>query len=192
MSDRVLMQSLETPRLWLRCPLPGDGMAVYEGVMETLVQLRQWPDSLPWAQNEQSPRASEDYCQSCYAACVMRLAWPMVIVDKASAQFVGTVGFHYMDWTQRVWELGYWCRSSFQGTGRMSEAVQALSEAAGATWPDMRLTSRVDARHQASIKVLQRSGYILDKEETQVADSGEEHLVLHYIWARVPHTGQWG
>lgn len=190
MTDAVFAQSLETARMWLRCPLPGDGVAVYEGVMETLTQLREWPDSLPWAQNEQSPRVSEDYCQTCYAAWVMRVTWPMLMLDKSSAQFAGTVGFHHIDWTNRVWELGYWCRSSFQGQGRMTEAVQALSMAAHKAWPDMQLTSRVDARHLASIKVLERSGYQLLKEEAQAASSGEDRLVLHYAWGRALQTGQ--
>lgn len=183
-------QVIETPRMWLRCPLPGDGMAVYLGVQETLSQLRSWPDSLPWAQNEQSARVSEDYCQTSYAAWVMRVTWPMLMIDKTTGQFTGTVGFHHIDWTNRVWELGYWCRRSCQGQGRMTEAVKALSDAASKSWPDMQLTSRVDERNKPSIKVLERAGYVLVKKEKQAVAEDKERLVRHYALVRLAQTGQ--
>lgn len=190
MSEPGFAQILETPRMWLRCPLPGDGVAVYEGVAETLAQLRKWPDSLPWAQNEQSARVSEEYCQTCYAAWVMQVTWPMLMFDKATERFVGTVGFHHIDWSKRTWELGYWCRLSQQGQGLMREAVEAFTKAAGHAWPNMQLTARADARNLASIKVLERAGYQLVNEEKQLGDSGESRLVRHYAWGRALQTGQ--
>lgn len=190
MSELGFVQCIETPRMWLRCPWPGDGMAVFEAVAETLAQLREWPDSLPWAQNEQSPRVSEDYCQTCYAAWVMQVTWPMLMFDKSTEQFVGTVGFHHIDWINRTWELGYWCRLSMQGQGRMSEAVQVFTRTASHAWPDMQFVSRADATNMASIKVLERAGYALVKEEKQVGDSGLERLIRHYAWGRTLHTGQ--
>ncbi len=186
----VLAQQLESPRMWLRCPLPGDGELVHAGVLDSLASLREWPDSLPWALNDQSVRASEDYCQTCYAAWVMRVAWPMLIFDKTSGSFMGTVGFHHMDWNRGQWELGYWCRVSFQNQGRMTEAVQTLTDAARQAWPQMQLISRVDKRHLASIKVLERAGYRSVQEESLVSSSGENRVVLHYAAGRALQTGQ--
>lgn len=190
MSFPAFMQLIETPRMWLRCPLPGDGELVYQGVAESLTPLREWPDSLPWAQNEQSIRVSEDYCQTCYAACVMQVSWPMLIFDKATEAFMGTVGFHHIDWRKQVWELGYWCRLSFQKQGRMVEAVQALTKQAAHAWPDVRLTARVDKDNLASCKVLERAGYQLQNEESITAATGSDRVVLHYAFARALHTGQ--
>jgi RimJ/RimL family protein N-acetyltransferase len=190
MNSPAFLQLIETPRMWLRWPLPGDGEALYRGVSESLQQLRQWPDSLPWAQNEQSPRVSEDYCQTCYAACVMQVAWPMLLIDKASEDVIGTVGFHHIDGVQRIWELGYWCRWPYQKQGRMSEAVLALTEAALGSWPGVQLTSRVDQRNVASVKVLERAGYECVREERTTAASGSVHVVLHYACSRPPQTGQ--
>ena len=53
MNEAVFAQSLQTSRMWLRCPLPGEGVLLYQAVASTLDQLRQWPDSLPWAQQAQ-------------------------------------------------------------------------------------------------------------------------------------------
>ena len=192
MSDFSFADKLETPRMWLRCPYPGDGEAVYQGVAETLQQLRAWPDSLPWAQKPQSVEASEDYCQTCYAAWAMRISWPMLMIDKASAAFVGSIGFHQIDADTQQWELGYWCRSRFQGQGRMTEAVQALTQAALQVAPNAQLVCRIDSRNQASAKVVMNAGYEMVKEEAVTSDAGAVQTVRHYAWPRDLQTGQSG
>jgi RimJ/RimL family protein N-acetyltransferase len=190
MTDLTTTGMLESPRMWLRCPYPGDGEALYQGVSESLAQLREWPDSLPWAQQPQSPRVSEDYCQTAYAAWAMGVSWPLLMIDKASDQLVGSVGFHQMDHATHTWELGYWCRSAFQRQGRMSEAVKALTLAAHAIAPQAQLVCRVDQRNQASIQVMAKTGFVWVKEESLVSESGQTQQVGHYRWLRDAHTGQ--
>ena len=192
MSDFSFADKLETPRMWLRCPYPGDGASVYQGVAETLPQLRAWPDSLPWAQKPQSAQASEDYCQTSYAAWAMRISWPMLMIDKASEAFVGSIGFHQMDTETQQWELGYWCRLRFQGQGRMTEAVRVLTQAALQVAPKAQLVCRIDSRNQASAKVVMNAGYELVKEEAVVSDTGVPQQVRHYAWPRDLQTGQSG
>ncbi|NDC60843.1 MAG: N-acetyltransferase [Betaproteobacteria bacterium] len=190
MNDLITTDILETPRMWLRCPYPGDGEALYRGVSESLEQLRQWPDSLPWAQNPQSARASEDYCQTAYAAWVMGLAWPLLMVDKATEQLVGSVAFHQKNHGTPVWELGYWCRTSYQGQGRMSEAVRSLTRAAHTLVPDAQLVCRVDQRNLASIQVMAKTGFVWVKNESLSNELGQTHVVRQYRWAREAQTGQ--
>jgi RimJ/RimL family protein N-acetyltransferase len=150
----ALVELIDTPRLVLRCPYPGDGEALYVAVAESLSALRLWPDSLPWAQKPQSAERTENYCQSCFGAFVMGLAWPMLMVDKATGTLVGSVGFHRIDPSVPEFELGYWCRTSFQGRGLMSEAVAALSDTALLHVPKLRLVCRVDVRNAASCRYL--------------------------------------
>ena len=190
MSEPVFAQILETSRMWLRCPMPGDGEALYRGVAQTLAQLQTWPDSMPWAQQPQSPDISEDYCQTCYAACVMGLRWPLFIWDKDSGAFVGSVGFHQMDHETATWELGYWCSLAFQGQGRMSEAVTVVCAHVIQYWPQVRMLCRIDARNLGSLWVAQKAGFRLEKEESLVSDSGLSYQVLHYVLGRELHTGQ--
>lgn len=192
MSDFSFADKLETPRMWLRCPYPGDGASVYQGVAETLQQLRAWPDSLPWAQKPQSVETSEDYCQTCYAAWAMRISWPMLMIDKASESFVGCIAFHQIDVDTQQWELGYWCRSRFQGQGRMTEAVQALTQAALHVAPTAQLVCRIDSRNQASAKVVMNAGFKMVKEEVVTSDAGAAQTVRHYAWPRDLQTGQSG
>lgn len=165
---------IETPRMVLRCPYPGDGNALHQAVLESLPALRMWPDSLPWAQKPQSPERAEDYCQSCFGAFVLGLTWPMLMQDKTTGAVLGSVGFHRMALDIPEFELGYWCRSSAQGLGLMSEAVTALSDTALRLVPSARLVCRVDARNTASSRVVEKSHYRLvhtdrDTPETDTA-----------------------
>ena len=190
MSGPVFAQVIETPRLWLRCPMPGEGDALYQCVQQTLTLLQTWPDSLPWAQQPQSPDISEDYCQTCYATLVMGLRWPLLIWDKQTAQLAGSIGFHQISHETQTWELGYWCSLAFQGQGRMTEAVSVLTAYVLAHWPQVRVLCRIDARNLASLRVVQKTGFSLEMTESLVSDSGLRYEVQHHVLARVLHTGQ--
>lgn len=182
---------IETPRLVLRCPYPGDGHELHQAVQESLPALRQWPDSLPWAQKPQSPDRSEDYCQSCFGAFVLGLAWPMLMQDKATGRLLGSVGFHRMVMEVPEFELGYWCRTSAQGRGLMSEAVSALSEAALSLVPSARLVCRVDERNTASYRVVEKSQYRLISTNSDTPEPGCSAVrVRIYERLSAPHTVQ--
>ena len=185
------LDAIETPRLWLRCPQPGEGHALYSAVQESLTALRQWPDSLPWAQKPQTPERAEDYCQSCFGAFVLGLTWPMLMHDKASGTLLGSVGFHRIDTQLLEFELGYWCRTSAHGRGLMSEAVTALSDAALRLVPAARLVCRVDDRNAASCRVVEKSHYRLVRSGMESPQADRPALAVRfYERLSVPHTGQ--
>ena len=190
MSEPVFAQVIETPRMWLRCPLPGDGDALYQCVQQTLAQLQTWPDSLPWALNPQSPDISEYYCQTCYAAWVMGLRWPLLMWDKDTAQLAGSVGFHQINHDTQTWELGYWCSQPYQGQGRMTEAVSVLTAYVREHWPQVRMLCRIDTRNLASLRVVQKTGFSWDKTEPLVSESGLSYQVQHHVLGRALQTGQ--
>lgn len=186
-----LVEFIDTPRLVLRCPYPGDGEVLYAAVAESLDVLRLWPDSLPWAQNPQTVEAAEDYCQSCFGAFVLGLAWPMLMFDKHSQVLMGTVGFHRIDPVASEFELGYWCRSAYQGRGLMSEAVTAMSDTALKYWPHVRLVCRVDVRNVASCRVVEKAQYRLKQSQREAIDANRPALAVRIYerWS-VPQTEQ--
>jgi len=187
----ALIEYIETPRLVLRCPYPGDGEALYVAVAESLSALRLWPDSLPWAQKPQSAERTENYCQSCFGAFVMGLVWPMLMVDKATGTLVGSVGFHRIDPSVPEFELGYWCRSSYQGRGLMSEAVAALSDCALLQVPKLRLVCRVDVRNAASCRVVEKAKYVFKQSVRETLQDARPTVAVRIYerWS-VPQTEQ--
>ena len=159
---RDLPEQIETDRLLIRAPRPGDGQAVYAGVLETLPALRSWPASLPWSVFEPSPEASEVFCREGHVDYQARRNFPMLVFIKSGGVYVGGSGLHSFDWAVPKCEIGYWCRARFQGEGIATEAVKAISAFALSTLGVRRIVSLPDEENQASCKVAEHAGYKLE------------------------------
>ncbi|BEV72303.1 MULTISPECIES: GNAT family N-acetyltransferase [unclassified Paludibacterium] len=151
-----------TERLLVRAPRPGDGAALFAAVSETLPDLRAWPASLPWAQHEPSPQASEQFCRNGHAAFLARSDLPMLMFLQQDHQFVGCCGLHRLDWSVPKAEIGYWCRKRFHHQGLVSEAVTGLVQFAFEHLAMHRLEIQSDAANQASRAVAERCRFALE------------------------------
>jgi RimJ/RimL family protein N-acetyltransferase len=155
-------QQIETARLIVRCPRPGDGEVVHEGVVESLAELRAWPASLPWAISEPSVEASEIFCRQGHADYMARTNLPMLLFLKKGNVYVGSSGMHSLDWPLRKFEVGYWCRTRFHNQGLATEAVAAIVELALTGLKARRLTCLPDAENLPSRRVAERAGFVLE------------------------------
>jgi RimJ/RimL family protein N-acetyltransferase len=153
---------LETERLLIRCPRPGDGPIVYASVHDSLASLRQFPASLPWAMQEPALEASEQYCREGQAGYLLRTNLPMLLFLKGTDTHVGNSGLHRFDWSVPKCEIGYWVRAGFEGQGFITEAVKAIS-AFGFTHLGLRrIEALADEANLASCGVCERAGYALE------------------------------
>jgi len=153
---------LESERLLIRCPRPGDGAVHFEAVVETLAELRTWSASLPWSMNEPSIEASEIFCREGALAYAARRDFPMLLFLKEDGRFVGSSGLHRFDWSVPKFEVGYWCRKSRHGQGFVTEAVQAITAFAFSTLGAHRVESFPDEGNTPSRAVCERAGYRLE------------------------------
>jgi RimJ/RimL family protein N-acetyltransferase len=153
---------LETERLLIRSPRPGDGAIVHEAVVETLAELRVWGASLPWAMAEPSVDASEIFCRESQAAYLSRRDFPVLLFLKQGNIFVGGSGLHVRDWAVPMLEVGYWCRKSQQRRGLIAEAVRAITAFAVSELKARRIECRTDEENIASRRVCERAGYQLE------------------------------
>lgn len=159
---REFPDHFETERLLIRAPRPGDGEAVFHGVVETLAQLRAWPTSLPWAMAEPAITASEAFCREGHAAFLARRDMPMLLFSKIENTFVGAIGLHNPDWKVAKFEIGYWCRRTCQKQGLMTEAVKGITAWAFSVLGAHRLSSLTDSENLASRQVLEGAGFTLE------------------------------
>ena len=178
--DLVFPDQFESQRLLIRCPRPGDGQRVYEAVCETLTELRAWPASLPWAMFEPSVQASENYCRQGHEAFAARRDLPLLLFLKGSDVLVGASGLHRMDWLERRFEVGYWCRRSMQGQGHITEAVRAIAGFAENTLAARRVECFTDVRNVASRRVAERAGFVLESIQTRVSSQGGDNQACDY------------
>src|SRR5579862_649616 len=117
-------ECMESERLLLRCPLPGDGAAVNEAIRESIQELRPW---LPWARRMESAEETEANVVRARGAYMDRTDLRMHIFLKDTGKLVGSSGLHRMDWEVPRFEIGYWCRTSCTGNGYITEAVRRIT-----------------------------------------------------------------
>lgn len=183
---RDVPEEIETRRLLLRCPRPGDGLSVYKGVVDTLQELRAWPASLPWAMFDPSVGSSEEFCRNGYSDYVLRKNLPMLLFLKEGNIYVGASGLHAIDWGVPKFEIGYWCRKQFQGRGLITEAVTAITAFAMQSLGAKRIVSLADARNKASRVVAERAGYRLEGIMTNERIGPDGTLCNTCIYAITP------
>ena len=165
MSDPILHdvpESIESDRLTLRCPRPGDGKILYESVAESLQELRKHIASVPWVAAEQSVESSEIYCRNAFANFAARRDMPYLVFERSTQVLVGCVGLHRPNWQTPKFEVGYWCRSSQSGNGYVTEAVRAVVKVAAHTLRAVRVELFTDAENVKSKAVAERAGFVLE------------------------------
>nr|WP_246363491.1 GNAT family N-acetyltransferase [Deinococcus budaensis] len=159
----------------LRAPRPQDAPAVHAAVQASLPELRPW---MVWAQQpadlagtrENLARAAEAYA----AGENLRLH-----VWSADGQtFVGSSGYHALDWRVPKGEIGYWIATPHTGQGYATEVARALTDLALRSPGEgglgfRRLEIRCDACNGRSAHIPRALGYTLDatlKNDAVAAD----------------------
>lgn len=153
-----LPDELHTARLMLRPPRAGDGATILASLLETIDALREFPSSLAWAQAEQTLIGSERFCRLAAAQFILRSDFAFMAFDRASGEHVGQCGLHRISWPDRRFEIGWWCRSRYQRTGRITEAAQAVVDFAFRDCGARRVWCLADARNTRSWALAERLG----------------------------------
>ena len=157
-----LPMAIETPRLLLRPPQPGDGAALHPALVETIVELRRFLGGLAWVAQEQSLESAETWCRTAHANFLTRKDLPFLLLDKATGDVVGATGLHRTVWATPKTEVGYWVRTSRHGHGYVTEAVTALCQYAFEHVHAVRIELVTDEENVASRRVAERCGFTLE------------------------------
>lgn len=152
----------ETEQLLVRAPRPGDGLSVYDAIVETLDDLRAWPASLPWALQTPSADASEVFCRQGHAAFQSRTDLPMLMFLRGANTLVGCTGLHRINWSVPKFEIGYWVRRSFHRQGLATQAMRGITAFAQHHLAARRLECFTDEANTASRRVAERAGFALE------------------------------
>lgn len=150
---------LETERLLLRAPRPGDGAVVNASILETLEDLRRYPASMLWAMEDQTVERAEDSCRRGAANWILRADLPMLFFRRDTGEHAGNCGLHRFNWETRVFEIGWWCRKSCQGQGLATEAAAALADFAFSRLGARRVWCCADEENERSWRVAERLGF---------------------------------
>lgn len=172
-------EAFQTRRLWIRSPQPGDGSEKHRALAESAERLRPW---IRWAHHEKTPEDSEAAARRARAAFVERTDLQMLLFEKESGELAGGSGLHRMDWEVPKFEIGYWCRSGFEGGGYITEAVRGIAGFAFEMLGARRLEICCHHENRRSAAVAERAGFRLEAElrDDQFSPDGKLGNTLIY------------
>ncbi|MCA1062579.1 GNAT family N-acetyltransferase [Rossellomorea sp. AcN35-11] len=150
---------IETERLRLRMPQPGDGAKVNAAIKASLPELQPW---LGFARSNPSVDDTETNTREAHAKFLTRESLRYLVFLKETNEFVGSTGFHNIDWTIPKFEIGYWIDSRMSGKGYMVEAVGKLTEFALTELKGKRVEIRCESTNNKSKAIPERLGYELE------------------------------
>jgi RimJ/RimL family protein N-acetyltransferase len=183
-------EQIETERLILRCPRPGDGLLVNEALRESWADLQQW---MNWAQGEPPPvEHSEELQVRSRQEYLERTAFHFSLFLKETGQFVGKPSLLRLDWSVPRGEIGYWIRSSLTGRGLMTEAASAISTFAFETLGFVRVEIRCDPENVRSAAIAERLGYVCEGRLRCDSRNPAGELRDTLIYARIREGGSIG
>ena len=176
---------IETERLLIRCPQPGDGRALYNAIVQSQEHLSAWLSWADWP--DITPRRAEASILRNRDRYLKAEDMTMLIFFKQTGELIGGSGLHNPDWKVPKFEIGYWQHVAHGGHGYMTEAVSAIAEMALTRLGAQRLQLECYPHNKRSIGVAQRCGFQL---EARLANYRRHHQTyeLHdwLIFARLP------
>jgi ribosomal-protein-serine acetyltransferase len=146
-TDIVIDSTLE-----LRVRQTEDAAAIFVLIDKNRNYLKEW---LPWVDSTKSVKDTEGYIQSCLNASP--------IIDFGiwyDNQWVGSVGFHQIDQTNKKADLGYWLAESFTGKGIVSKSVKALIKYGFTELSLNRITITAAPENTKSRGIPERLGFV--------------------------------
>jgi RimJ/RimL family protein N-acetyltransferase len=161
MEPCILTLPRETERLILRTPLSTDAAAIQEAIEESFTDLHIWMD---WATTLQSLDDTKTIIERHQDEYKSAEDFTISAFLKDTGKFVLNAGLHPRNWRVPKFEIGYWCRTSMQGNGYVTEVVRELTTAAFYELAAKRVEIRCDSRNQRSRKVAERVVYRLEAE----------------------------
>jgi RimJ/RimL family protein N-acetyltransferase len=177
---------IDTERLLMRPPQPGDGPQFFEALSESLAEMRRFLSALPWIAAEPSAEAAELYCRNGQANFVARKDLPFFLFERATGQLVGATGLHRTVWATPKTEVGYWVRTSRSGRGLVMEAVEATVRYAFAHIGAVRVELITDEANLPSRKVADRCGFVLEGTLRHDHKAPDGSLRSTCLYARFP------
>ena len=165
----------ETAHLAIRKFVPGDAQALYEIHLEEAV--KRWIPNESYADVAEA-QAAIAFFTGCVNAgklpCVLAVAW------KDTGELIGDTGVNEVDGKPDEVEIGYVICRKHSGKGYATELLGAMTDYAASTLGRHVLYGRVMRGNDASVRVLEKSGYTFVEEVFGAEDDPYGNGMLVY------------
>lgn len=177
---------IETDRLIIRPPMPGDGPLVTEAKRETWDDLTRW---MPWAKDTPDPVADQIVMREAQAKFILRTDLMMLAFERTTNKPVVFTGLHRIDWHARIFEIGYWVRTAARGKGYATEAANGLTRFAFGALNARKVVITHAEGNEPSAAVIRRLNYPLEVVERYGTTMPDGTVVDQHRYARFDTNG---
>lgn len=170
MANSKFPPAVETERLILRAPSVFEAPMVNAAIGESFIELHRW---MKWADKKETLEETIAHVLKAAERFQAGEDFPVWGFLKNSNEFVVGCGLHQIDWEVPKFEIGYWCRTSYQRQGYVTEAVKALTRIGFEQLGANRIEIRCDSRNIRSYRIAERTGFQLEaklKNEQRAPD----------------------
>jgi RimJ/RimL family protein N-acetyltransferase len=151
--------AIEGPRLVFRPFEPSDAAALFAAVQESRETLLPW---LGWAKGYHAVEEALDFCVRQRARWLTREGFGGGLFRRTDGAFLGGFGVHPHDWRARIFEIGYWARTSAQRRGYVREAVMVTTQLLFESYAANRVVIRCDTDNERSRRVAEACGFVCE------------------------------
>ena len=167
----------ETEHLRVRSFELEDAPALYRNHLED--EVKKWIPNESYADLEETKGAINFYID-----CVNEghLPYVLAVESKETGELIGDTGVNEVEGKENEVEIGYGICKRYSGKGYATELLSAMTEFVVSTFGINVLYGRVMHGNNASVRILEKNGYIFVKEEFGAEDDpyGKGMLIYKY------------
>ena len=179
----IFPKSIETKRLMIRPPMPGDGIEVNAAIRETYEELNRW---MPWADHVPEIEETETSRVRAYANFLERIDCTVQAYLKETGEVAVFSGLNRGNPNIPSFEIGYWCRKRYQRQGYVTEVVRALTRVAFERMNARRVEIHCNAENEDSSRVAERAGFRKEAELRNHALACDGSVRTTLIFGMIP------
>jgi ribosomal-protein-serine acetyltransferase len=146
--------------------------------------LRRW---LPWLDRTRTPVDTRRFAENAWRQFENNQGFQALILVRG--RIAGLVGFHRIDWANRLTSLGYWLAAGYEGRGLMTASCEVIVDHAFAALNLNRIAIACASENIRSRAVPERLGFT---HEGRLRDAEwlYDHYVDHEIYAQLQREWQ--
>jgi ribosomal-protein-alanine N-acetyltransferase len=169
----------ETERLKIRKFLPEDAEVLYKNHLEE--EVKRWIPGESYADLEETKGAIDFYIAKVNNR---RLPYVLAVELKENGELIGDTGINNVKGRADQVEIGYTICKRHSGKGYATELLGAMTDFVISTLGIKHIYGRVMHGNDASVRVLEKNGYVFVSEELGAEDDpyGNGMLVYEYIF----------
>ena len=165
----------ETEHLKIRKFTSEDAHALYRNHLEE--KVRKWIPNESYGSLEEAESAAVFYADR-----VTKGVLPCVLAVelKENGELIGDVGINEVAGNPEEVEIGYTISERYSGKGYATELLRSMTNFVCSTWKCRVLYGRVMRGNVASVRVLEKNGYVFEREESGSEDDPWGYGILVY------------